>query len=321
MHVYIESLFIDYDLAQYIKKNNKFVGYDKLDSIVGLYEKIKTMDYGIDNKTWDMLYISKTIGQIKIQEVNQDDIYEIFVRYDSVFKLKTEDDKIRLKYLKYDLIYLLFEVFINMTIRFNREKFENNMLSTLKDNSPIDYLRVMIAYNQELSDFTHYENSIKLWDEIGIPKTNEIYSNIIINCIRFGVNSKKIVFKNKAAIILKNRIAYIRPIAKGKDMLMIELTGLYQFLLQKLKLEGDKITYKKCSEEAIKLLTMHFPKNPDILTTYLTDVEIYVEQSDYEHAYKIAKEAVAYTKKYFDLNSIEVVNSLSTLCNLLYMYK
>ena len=162
MHVYIESLFIDYDLAQYIKKNNKFVGYDKLDSIVGLYEKIKTMDYGIDNKTWDMLYISKTIGQIKIQEVNQDDIYEIFVRYDSVFKLKTEDDKIRLKYLKNDLIYLLFEVFINMTIRFNREKFENNMLSTLKDNSPIDYLRVMIAYNQELSDFTHYENSIKL---------------------------------------------------------------------------------------------------------------------------------------------------------------
>jgi tetratricopeptide (TPR) repeat protein len=91
---------------------------------------------------------------------------------------------------------------------------------------------------------------------------------------------------------------------------MVEMTGLYQFLLQKLKLEGDKQTYKENAEDAIKLMTKHYAKNPDVLITYLTCCDICFEEKKYEEMMKFAKDCVEYTNKYFSKDSQERLNAL-----------
>lgn len=310
---------IDYDLSIHEKQNNnRLKNYPNLKVIKEAYERVKKLEYSLDIKYWDMLYFVKTIIMIKMQEVNQDDVYEIYIHYDKAFKGVTDQDKLKLKYLRTDFICWVLEVFNSLNIRYNKEKFEKCITDTLKQSSPIDFIKFVGFCTFEFVDHKMYEEALNLADEIGVKHTNFLYSNVLLNLIRTGINSQKLIFKSKAAVILKDRIAYVSPIAKGNDRLMVEMTALYQFLLQKLKLEGDRITYKKHSEEAIRLMIMHYPKNPDILTTYLTIIDICGEQNDKASALEISKRCLDYTFKYFPKYSLECSNALTVYCNALY---
>ena len=206
-------------------------------------------------------------------------------------------------------------------IRFNQEKFEQNVFNTLKESDPIDYLKFIGTCLIELKNHKEFENAIKLADELLIEKTSFVYSNLCLNYIRTGINSTNQIFKSKAAVMLKDRMIFLRPLVNDNKKLLVEMTAMYQFLLQKLKLEGDKQTYKENSETAIKLMTKHYPKNPDILTTYITVIDICKEELKHEEAWKWAKEWTQYTEKEFGANSAENFTALTSLSSSLYFIK
>lgn len=87
--------------------------------------------------------------------------------------------------------------------------------------------------------------------------------------------------------------------------MLIEMTCMYQFLLQKAKLENDKQTYKQIGGEAIGLMIKNYPKNPDILTTYSACCEIYQEEKNFNESLKLAKECYSYVKNHFEKESNE----------------
>lgn len=206
-------------------------------------------------------------------------------------------------------------------IRFNQEKFEQNLFSTLKESDTIDYLKVISCFMIELKNYKEYETSLKVAEDLKLEKSSHIYSNLVLNYIRSGINSTNQIFKSKAAVMLKERMLYLRPLVSSSKRLMVEMTALYQFLLQKLKLEGDKQTYKENSETAIKLMIKHYPKNPDILTTYITLVDICKEEKKFDEACKWARESCEYAEKTFGKNTLENFTANSGLSTSLYFVK
>ena len=203
-------------------------------------------------------------------------------------------------------------------IRFNQEKFEQSLFQTLKESDPLDYIKFVSSWLIELKNHKEYESALKLAEELKIEKSSYIYSNLWLNYIRSGINSTNQIFKSKAAVMLKERMIFLRPLVNTNKRLMVEMTAMYQFLLQKLKLDGDKQTYKENSETAIKLMIKHYPKNPDILTTYVTVIDIWKEELKHEESCKWARECAEYTEKIFGLNSLENFTALTSLSTSLY---
>jgi len=81
--VYIDVATLDLDMAKHEKTNkNTLKAYQGLSKITQAYDKLKKKDYSADTKFWDMIFFIKTIGTIKLQEINQDDVYDIYIHYD-----------------------------------------------------------------------------------------------------------------------------------------------------------------------------------------------------------------------------------------------
>lgn len=79
-----------------------------IEGIKDLLKLIKSKTCAEDVKFADMLYCLRSIAVIKVQEVNQDDVYDIYLKYEKYFKSETEEDKIRLRYFKPDFLNSLF---------------------------------------------------------------------------------------------------------------------------------------------------------------------------------------------------------------------
>jgi hypothetical protein len=84
------------------------VKFDEWQKVRDLYSWIKKRDMDIRLKHTDMTFSIKALTSHKIQEINQDDVYEMYLHYDKIFKAEDEDNKIRLRYLKYEFITSLF---------------------------------------------------------------------------------------------------------------------------------------------------------------------------------------------------------------------
>lgn len=94
--------FVDIDFQ--ISKSN----FSDWQGVRDLYAWIKNREMSIELKNTDLSFCIKVLTSHKIQEVNQDDVYEMFLHYDKIFKAEDEENKIRLKYLRYDFITSLF---------------------------------------------------------------------------------------------------------------------------------------------------------------------------------------------------------------------
>jgi hypothetical protein len=84
------------------------VKFDEWQKVRDLYSWVKKRDIDIGIKYTDMAFCIRALTSHKIQEINQDDVYEMYLYYDKIFKAEDEDNKIRLRYLRYDFITSLF---------------------------------------------------------------------------------------------------------------------------------------------------------------------------------------------------------------------
>lgn len=73
-----------------------------------LYNWIKKREMSIELKNTDLSFCIKVLTSHKIQEINQDDVYEMFLHYDKIFKAEDEENKIKLRYLRHDFVTSLF---------------------------------------------------------------------------------------------------------------------------------------------------------------------------------------------------------------------
>ncbi|CAI2379080.1 unnamed protein product [Moneuplotes crassus] len=241
-----------------------------------------------------------SLALLKLTEVSQDDIYELYLKYAKFFKLKTEEDKIRLKYLKPSFVSKLIQIFKAINIRFN-EKLIENYLKVKREvgEKSYDFIRMGQVQNLKYLSLKDREDILKLVEEYGFSKDSFTCKNVIHNFIREGINSTDLVFKSKASILLKERLAYIRP-RKKNGVNHIELTNLYQMLLAKAKVDMDTQTYKELSMDTINLLITSYPQNPDILTTFQSLAQIYLAEKDKDKFLEIGRECYNYCKKYIE---------------------
>jgi hypothetical protein len=73
----------------------------------------------------------------------------------------------------------------------------------------------------------------------------------------------------------------------------MELSALYQILLQKTRMDNDLKTYKELAEEGIALLEKYNPTSIDILTTIYVCFEAAFNEGN-------AKESMKYAKMAYD---------------------
>lgn len=64
-----------------------------------------------------------------------------------------------------------------------------------------------------------------------------------------------------------------------------------------------------------------YPKNADIMTTYLSCYEIWLEEEKHEEGLKYAEECYDYASKYFDKYSKDNLTAVSILSKALYHAK